>query len=154
MLQGRGDELEALRTELTMVRDQASRDVTHMRAEVERLRHALAGAQQVDSTSVLAQEAQRQDLAGLRRALGERQRELREADEARHTLEDSLEDAHREIDNLRRELTRMRGGNGALSGGEPAGAKPTGSEPPPGGESEPTKPGSRLRNIFRGGLPG
>jgi chromosome segregation ATPase len=154
MLAGRGDELDALRTELAMVREQAGRDVTHMRGEVERLRRALADAQQVDSTSVLAQEAQRQDLAGLRRALSERQRELREADEARHTLEDSLEDAHREIDNLRRELTRMRGGNGALSGGEPAGTKAAGAEPPPGGESEPTKPGSRLRNIFRGGLPG
>jgi hypothetical protein len=118
------------------------------------LRHALAGAQQVDSTSVLAQEAQRQDLAGLRRALTERQRELREADDARHTLEDTLEDAHREIDNLRRELTRLRGGNGAPNGAPATGAKPAATEPTPGGESEPPKPGSRLRNIFRGGLPG
>ena len=92
-------------------------------------------------------------MAGLRRALGERQRELREADEARHGLEDSLEDAHREIDNLRRELGRLRGGNGA-PGSDAASAKAGAAERPPGGESEPTKPGSRLRNIFRGGLPG
>jgi hypothetical protein len=108
----------------------------------------------MDNTSVLAQEAQRQDLAGLRRALTERQRELREADEARHTLEDTLEDAHREIDNLRRELTRLRGSNGTVSSPEPSPAKAAGSEPATGGGPEPGKSGSRLRNIFRGGLPG
>jgi predicted nucleic acid-binding Zn-ribbon protein len=162
LMVGQSEEMEALRTELAMVREQAHEDVAQMRGEVERMRARLADAQRVDSAALIAQEAQRQDLDGLRRALTERQRELREADESRHGLEDALEDAHREVDNLRRELTRLRGG--------PSSALPTDSREPP-AATDPTsatapaaavdpagargaKSSGILKNLFRGSVAG
>ena len=49
----------------------------------------------------------RQDLLASQASLEERQRELQEAEEARHLLEDSLEDANTEMDALRRELDKL-----------------------------------------------
>jgi hypothetical protein len=118
---------------------------------MERMRRRVAEAPATDASSLLAQEAQRQDLAGLRRALGERQRELREADESRHALEDSLEDAHREVDNLRRELARLRGSPGAPPP-EPPPPAPTTPGASPGGAEGRGKGNSRLKNLFRGGV--
>jgi hypothetical protein len=133
-----------------------------MRAEVERMRARLADAQRVDSAALIAQEAQRQDLDGLRRALTERQRELREADESRHNLEDALEDAHREVDNLRRELARLRGGPSSTLPPEsrepPLGADATGAATPASATEAAGQRGAKspgiLKNLFRGSVAG
>jgi chromosome segregation ATPase len=48
----------------------------------------------------------RQQIEALESSLAERQRELGEAESSRHMLEDSLEDANRQLDELRRELEK------------------------------------------------
>ena len=143
------EQLDELGAELAKVREQADRQAAESRIEADRLRGVLAKAQALDRSSALTQEALRQDLAGLRGALRERQLELREAHEARHVLEDELEDTHREMDRLRAELRRLRGANISVDDdAQSMGRATTTAEP------ETTKTVSRLRNLFLGRITG
>lgn len=100
--QSEESKLQALRTELEMVREQAAQDVEQMRQQLNS-----AGAQhqaEGGPDDVLSSEAQRQQLLSLQTALAERQRELTRAEASRQVLEDQLEDANGEIERLRQEL--------------------------------------------------
>ena len=110
-------ELEALRTELAMVREQAARDAAHMReqlaaAEMQKLR-----MHQADEREAISHEAMRQRIESLEASLAERQRDLQAAEEARHMLEDALEDANRHLDGARLEHDRaLQDADAAVAG--------------------------------------
>lgn len=101
-------EVTALRAELEMVREQAIRDVAHMREQLATAETQRRRLQQADDREAVSYEAMRQRIEGLESSLGERQRELSDAEDARHMLEDSLEDVNRQLDDLRRELEQTR----------------------------------------------
>jgi chromosome segregation ATPase len=102
----RGDvdvDSEAVVTELRMVREQATRDLTHLRSELDKARERIRDLEQVGGHDPLNAEALRQEVASLRDSLAERQRELAEAERNRQRVEDQLEDAAREIERLRQD---------------------------------------------------
>lgn len=101
------DEISALQLELAMVREQAVKDVAAMREELARNATALTRLQTSGGEEVVAHEAMRQEIGELRKSLQERQRELSGEEQARQMLEDALEDANAEIDDLRRKLDGM-----------------------------------------------
>jgi len=101
-------ETAALRAELEMVREQAIRDVAQMREKLAAAETQNRRLQQADGREAISHEAMRQRIEGLESSLSERQRELADAADARHMLEDSLEDVNRRIDDLRRELERAQ----------------------------------------------
>jgi chromosome segregation ATPase len=101
------DEVSALQLELTMVREQAVKDVAAMREELARNATALTRLQASGGEEVVAHEAMRQEIGELQKSLQERQRELNGEEQARQMLEDALEDANTEIDDLRRKLDAL-----------------------------------------------
>ncbi|MGB5611117.1 MAG: hypothetical protein WBM67_00550, partial [Sedimenticolaceae bacterium] len=101
-----GSDVAALRAELDMVRDQAIRDVAHMREQLASAETRKRRLQQADGREAISQEVMRQQIEALESSLAERQRELGEAEGSRHMLEDSLEDANRQLDEVRRELEK------------------------------------------------
>jgi chromosome segregation ATPase len=92
---GEGEDAAALRMELAMVRQQAAEEVARLK-------------QDAGGGAALDQEALRQQLATLEQNLQERQRELEEAAEHRLMVEESLEDANRQIDELRRTMDQAK----------------------------------------------
>jgi len=94
----------ALESELNMVREQAAREIAQLTAELAFARSQLGAGDEGDS---LVGEAKRQELLGVQAALDERERELGSAEESRQMLEDSLEDTHREMDELKRRLDQV-----------------------------------------------
>lgn len=106
-VQGDPDELQALRSELEMVREQAVKDVAQMRERLSATEQELRQLRDEDGREALEVESMRQQLTELGDSLAERQRDLASAEEARQLLEDSLEDANTEVDTLRRELDKL-----------------------------------------------
>lgn len=96
------EQVVSLQTELEMVREQANKDVERMRKDLAEARRQAARLS--DQQNSVELEMQRQDLESAQAALRERQRELDRADETRQSLEDALEDAHHELEGLRRQL--------------------------------------------------
>ena len=96
-------EVTALRSELEMVREQAIRDVAHMREQLAAAETQKRRLQQADGREAISLEAMRQKIEMLESSLTERQRELADAEASRHMLEDSLEDANRQVDEAKRE---------------------------------------------------
>jgi len=105
---GDASETAALRSELEMVREQAIRDVAQMREKLAAAETQNRRLQQADGREAISHEAMRQRIEGLESSLSERQRELADATDTRHVLEDSLEDVNRRIDDLRRELEQAQ----------------------------------------------
>lgn len=101
-------EVAALRAELEMVREQAIRDVAHMREKLATAETQKRRLQQADGREAISHEAMRQRIEELESSLAERQRELSGADESRHMLEDALEDANRQLDAVRRDLEKAQ----------------------------------------------
>jgi len=101
-------EVAALRAELEMVREQAIRDVAEVRAQFAAADTQKRRMQQADEREAISHEAMRQRIEALESSLAERQRLLAEADESRHMLEDSMEDANQKVDNLSRELEKAQ----------------------------------------------
>ncbi len=106
---GDHDEVSALRTELEMVREQAIRDVAHMREQLAAVETQKRRLQQADGREAISLESMRQRIEELETTLGERQRDLTQAEESHQTLEDSLEDKNREFEQLQSELDEMLG---------------------------------------------
>ena len=98
------EEHEALRQELEMVREQARRDLKELQ---EQLDQQASQAQSVDSDNVIETEALRQEHEVLSRSLSDRTDELQNSQQTCQLLEDELEDAHAEIDELRRQLEKQ-----------------------------------------------
>lgn len=100
--QGDGDddpgEVAALRAELEMVREQAIRDVAHMREQLANAETQRRRLQQADGREAISHESMRQKIDALEAALSERQREISIAEQTRQELEDRLEDANRQLD--------------------------------------------------------
>ncbi len=101
-------EVSALRAELEMVREQAIRDVAHMREQLAAAETQKRRMQQADGREAISHEAMRQRIEELESSLAERQRLLAEADESRHMLEDSMEDVNQKLDDLSRELEKAQ----------------------------------------------
>ncbi len=101
-------ELAALRAELEMVREQAVRDVAHMREQLATSETQMRRLQQADGREAISHESMRQRIEALETSLNERQRELGSAEDSRHMLEDSLEDVNRQLDEVKRELDKSQ----------------------------------------------
>jgi chromosome segregation ATPase len=105
---GQASDVEALRAELEMVREQAIRDVAQMREQLAAADVQKRRLQQADGREAISHEAMRQQIEALETSLGERQRELGNAQGAQHMLEDSLEDANRQLDKARSDLEKAQ----------------------------------------------
>ena len=101
-------EIDALRAELTMVREQAVRDVAEMREQLQRAQQQARRLSEAGGRELVSQEAMRQQIETLEASLGERQREISDAQAAHNMLEDELEDAHRQLDQALRELEKAQ----------------------------------------------
>ena len=101
-------EIDALRSELTMVREQAVRDVAEMREQLQRAQQQARRLSEAGGRELVSQEAMRQQIEALEASLGERQREINDAQAAHNMLEDELEDAHRQLDQALRELEKAQ----------------------------------------------
>jgi CRP-like cAMP-binding protein/chromosome segregation ATPase len=105
---GEVSELNALRAELEMVREQAIRDAAQMREQLAAAETQKRRLQQADGREAISHEAMRQRIEELESSLAERQRLLADADESRHMLEDAMEDVNQKFDDLSRELEKAR----------------------------------------------
>jgi chromosome segregation ATPase len=105
---GDASEAEALRAELEMVREQAVRDVAHMREQLAAAERQQRRLQEADGREAVSHESMRQRIEELEGVVAERQRDLARAESARHMLEDELEDANTTVDTLRREAEHLR----------------------------------------------
>ncbi|MCB1800815.1 MAG: cyclic nucleotide-binding domain-containing protein [Gammaproteobacteria bacterium] len=101
-------ELQALRTELEMVREQAIRDVAQMREQLAAADIQKRRLQQADGREAISHEAMRQKIEALEASLGERQRDLAQAEHAQQMLEDELEDANRKLDAMQRDMDKAQ----------------------------------------------
>jgi chromosome segregation ATPase len=99
-------EIEALKAELEMVRGQAVRDVAEIREQLQRAERQARRLSEAGGRELVSQEAMRQQIETLEASLGERQREISDAQASQNMLEDELEDAHRQLDQARRELEK------------------------------------------------
>ncbi len=112
------DELTALRSELDMVRNQASADLQQMRKELSAAKGKVASLGGRDTNDAASLQAQRQEIDTTRQALHEKEHMLRLSQTQCRTLEDSIEDRDREVDQLKRKLElliRKTGGLGEFS---------------------------------------
>lgn len=101
-------EIGALRSELEMVREQAIRDVAKMREQLAAAETQKRRLQEADGREAISMESMRQRIEELEASLAERQRDIAAAEEARHMLEDSLEDANAQLDQVTRQLENAR----------------------------------------------
>ena len=106
--EGHSADVDALRTELEMVREQAIRDVAQMREQLAVAETQQRRLQQADGREAISLEAMRQQIEALESSLSERQRELGDAEQAQQMLEDSLEDANGQLDELKRDLEKAQ----------------------------------------------
>jgi formylglycine-generating enzyme required for sulfatase activity/CRP-like cAMP-binding protein/chromosome segregation ATPase len=97
---GSAEEMEALRSELELVRSQAE-------AELVALKGQLEAARESGGEGRAAEEAIRQEFNELRSSLEKRQQELSRADVERRHLEDAIEDRDSQVDHLRIELEQL-----------------------------------------------
>ncbi|MGD2117929.1 MAG: hypothetical protein PVG66_06205 [Chromatiales bacterium] len=100
-------EVHSLQKELSMVREQAARDVEHMRAELEKLQQEAAENAKHNDDGAVELEVLRQETESLTVSLADRQSELQNSQQTCQLLEDELEDAHADIDEMRRKLEKQ-----------------------------------------------
>lgn len=111
-------EMTALRSELDMVRSQASEDLEKMRRELSNANTKVNKQGVRDMHEAASLQALRQEIDSSRQALREREQMLRLSQTQCRTLEDSIEDRDREVDQLKRKLElliRKTGGLGEFS---------------------------------------
>jgi len=99
------EELEAVRRELEIVRQQAQKDVIELKEKIEEQASSSQFAAQ-DSENILELEVLRQESEIVSQSLVDRQQELHVSQQTCQLLEDELEDAHAKIDELRRQLEK------------------------------------------------
>ncbi len=121
-----GDEaLAALRTELDMVRQQASADLEQMRSELTAAKNRLKVEGGRDISEAAALQAHRQEIDSIKQALHEKEHMLRLSQTQCRTLEDSIEDRDREVDQLKRKLELLIRKTGGLGEFPDDQSKPT-----------------------------
>lgn len=103
-------ELAAGIERLTREREQTGRDLAQMRERLATAETQNRRLQQADGREAISHESMRQRIEALESSLHERQRELADAEEVRHRLEDALEDLNRGVDELRLELQQAKTG--------------------------------------------
>ncbi len=117
---GNGDEAEALRRELDLVRARAAQDLNALR---EQLHAGTASASEARDVELEAElQAARQEVAILRHSVKEKDKVLEDLAGQCRGLEDMLEDRDREMERLHRELNQVSmdsapSDSGALGGG-------------------------------------
>ena len=99
------EELEALREELAKVKQQSQQDLQALQDQLnsaeDKTQHS------IDSDNVIEIEALRQEHDVIARTLSDRESELQASQQTCQLLEDELEDAHKQIDEMRRQLEKQ-----------------------------------------------
>jgi len=98
------EEVEALRKELAMVKRQSQYDLQVFQEQLNNLEEQ--SQQSIDSDNVIEIEALRQQHDVIARTLSDRESELQASQQTCQLLEDELEDAHKQIDEMRRQLEK------------------------------------------------
>jgi chromosome segregation ATPase len=101
---GGDEQINALRTELDMVRRQAHEDLEQMRLQLEEANSKMSDLDSRDVNDVADQQAFRQEMVSLQQALSEKDHLLRLSQNQSRSLEDSVEDRDKEVDQLKRKL--------------------------------------------------
>lgn len=96
-------EHESLRQELEIVKEQSRKDLRDLQDQLDK---ELKQTKGIDSNNVIEIEALRQEHGVIIRSLSDRESELQTSQQTCQLLEDELEDAHTEIDELRRQLEK------------------------------------------------
>jgi CRP-like cAMP-binding protein/chromosome segregation ATPase len=153
------EQVSALRTELDMVRRQAHDDLEQMRLQLRNAEARLTDSEPRDVDDVATQQAIRQEMVSMQQALNEKDHLLRLSQTQCRSLEDSVEDRDKEVDQLKRKLELLLRKAGGLDdpsvqiGSRPAvDSRPQASARPSqetelGGDSDARKPG--LGRLFR-----
>ncbi|MEW8259247.1 MAG: hypothetical protein AB2720_10720, partial [Candidatus Thiodiazotropha taylori] len=111
---GVDEQVNALRTELDMVRRQAAEDLEHMRHELEHAKSKQSLSSNRDVDEVAALQASRQEMLSLQQSLNEKDHLLRLSQSQCRSLEDSVEDRDKEVDQLKRKLELLLRKTGGL----------------------------------------
>ena len=93
---------ESLKEELNALREKSRKELQELQDQLEQQSEQASSS--VDSESVLEVEVLRQERDVLKNSLADRQSELQSSQQTCQLLEDELEDAHTEIDEMRRQL--------------------------------------------------
>ncbi|MEW8584460.1 MAG: hypothetical protein AB2531_01750, partial [Candidatus Thiodiazotropha sp.] len=101
---GTDEQINALRTELDMVRRQAAADLEHMRSELQAAKSRLTSAESRDVDEVAALQASRQEMVSMQQSLHEKDHLLKMSQSQCRSLEDAIEDRDKEVDQLKRKL--------------------------------------------------
>jgi CRP-like cAMP-binding protein/DNA repair exonuclease SbcCD ATPase subunit len=101
-------QVQALQAELGAARTQAARELAELRDRLQRAEQQSRRHSEADEHEVVSQEVMRQQIESLEVSLSERQREVNDAQASQSMLEDELEDAHRQVDEIRRELQKAK----------------------------------------------
>lgn len=101
------DELEALRSELEMVRNQAAEELEKARNQLSASEGMVKRQGDRDMDTVTSLQALRQEIDSNQRALNEKDQLLRKSQSQCRNLEDAIEDRDKEIDHLRRRLESL-----------------------------------------------
>lgn len=95
------EKVASVQDEISLIKQQSEQEISELREKLAQVENTLDSP---DDQNSLEREALRQDYSNLQAMLEERQKELKQSDESRQLIEDELEDAHKEIDELRRKL--------------------------------------------------
>ncbi|MCG7880830.1 MAG: hypothetical protein JAY75_08115 [Candidatus Thiodiazotropha taylori] len=101
---GVDEQVNALRTELDMVRRQAAADLEHMRTELHAAKSRLGTSENRDVDEVAALQASRQEMVSMQQSLNEKDHLLKMSQSQCRSLEDAIEDRDKEVDQLKRKL--------------------------------------------------
>lgn len=98
------EEVEALRKELAMLKQQSQYDLQALQEQLSNVEEQ--SQQSIDSDNVIEIEALRQQHDVIAHTLSDRESELQASQQTCQLLEDELEDAHKQIDEMRRQLEK------------------------------------------------
>ncbi|MEL0584903.1 MAG: cyclic nucleotide-binding domain-containing protein [Candidatus Thiodiazotropha sp. (ex. Lucinoma kazani)] len=101
---GVDEQVNAIRTELDMVRRQAAQDLEHMRTELSAAKSRLEATSDRDVDEVAALQASRQEMVSMQQSVSEKDHLLRMSQSQCRSLEDAIEDRDKEVDQLKRKL--------------------------------------------------
>ncbi|MES9863524.1 MAG: hypothetical protein ABW138_22060, partial [Candidatus Thiodiazotropha sp. 4PDIVS1] len=114
---GVDEQVNALRSELDMVRRQAADDLEHMREELKLAKSKVSSSSSRDVDEVAALQASRQEMFSMQQSLSEKDHLLRLSQSQCRSLEDSIEDRDKEVDQLKRKLELLLRKTGGLDAG-------------------------------------
>ena len=100
-------EVQALRTELEMVRKSAEEDLAQLRSQlaVSDVKGRQSDERNIDTVATI--QALRQEIDSIQRSLNDKEQSLRESQSQCRSLEDAIEDRDKEVDHLRRKLESL-----------------------------------------------